>query len=207
MLRKAIGSICSTVRTSTVGFKRADKRITTSRPQSGETENTKPTDITSEQKLPDDEIHNPLKSGESPNKDNVSEGFRHKLEMLEKSIEENPKDTLKIREYADLLTAAHKKDKAIEYYQKVLDINPGRTDILFSLSFIYYSSGELYKAEAETKKILSFEPGNTNAQYNLGAISAGKGNKEKAREIWTKLVEEYADDEIGIRAKKSIEKL
>jgi len=34
--------------------------------QSGETENTKPPDITSEQKLPDDEIHNPLKSGESP---------------------------------------------------------------------------------------------------------------------------------------------
>ena len=43
------------------------------------------------------------------------------------------------------------------------------------------------------------------SEYNLGAIAAGKGNKEKAREIWTKLVEEYADDEIGIRAKKSIE--
>ena len=175
--------------------------------QSGETENTNPTDITSEQKLPDDEIHNPLKSGESPNKDNVSEGFRHKLEMLEKSIEENPKDTLKIREYADLLAAAHKTDKAIEYYQKLLDINPRRTDILFSLSFIYYSSGDLDRAEAETKKILSFEPDNPNAQYNLGAIAAGKGDKEKAKEIWTKLVEKYADDEIGIRAKNSLEKL
>ena len=175
--------------------------------QSGETENMKPKDVTSEQKLPDDEIHNPLKSGESPNKDNVSEGFRHKLEMLEKSIEENPNDTLKIREYADLLAAAHKKDKAIEYYQKLLDINPRRTDILFSLSFIYYSSGDLDKAEAETKKILTFEPGNANAQYNLGAIAAGKGDKEKAREIWTKLVEKYAGDEIGIRAKNSIEKL
>ncbi len=175
--------------------------------QSGDTENTKPIDVTSEQKLPDDEIHNPLKSGESPNKDNVSEGFKHKLEMLEKSIEENPKDTLKIREYADLLAAAHKKDKAIEYYQKLLDINPRRTDILFSLSFIYYSSGDLDKAEAETKKILTFEPDNANAQYNLGAIAAGKGDKEKAREIWTKLVEKYADDEIGIRAKNSIEKL
>jgi tetratricopeptide (TPR) repeat protein len=175
--------------------------------QSSNTDNTKPIDITSEQKLPDDEIHNPLNSGESPNKDNVSEGFKHKLEVLEKSIEENPKDTLKIREYADLLAAAHKKDKAIEYYQKLLDINPRRTDILFSLSFIYYSSGELDKAEAETKKILAFEPDNANAQYNLGAITAGKGDKEGAREIWTKLVELYADDEIGTRAKNSIEKL
>ena len=175
--------------------------------QSSKPENTKPVDITSEQKLPDDEIHKPLKSGESPNKGNVSEGFKHKLEMLEKSIKENPKDTLKIREYADLLAAAHKKDEAIKYYQKLLDINPRRTDILFSLSFIYYSSGDLDKAEAETKKILSFEPDNVNAQYNLGAISAGKGAKDKAKEIWTKLVEKYPDDEIGIRARNSIEKL
>ena len=176
--------------------------------QSGSTENTNPVDITSEQKIPDDEIHKPLKSGgEAPNKDNVSEGFKHKLEMLEKSIEENPKDTLKIREYADLLAAAHKKDKAIEYYQKLLDINPRRTDILFSLSFIYYSSGDLDMAETETKKILSFEPDNVNAQYNLGAISAAKGAKNEAREIWKKIVEEHPDDEIGIRAKNSIEKL
>jgi tetratricopeptide (TPR) repeat protein len=175
--------------------------------QSSKMENTKPIDITSEQKIPDDEIHNPLKSDDAPNKDNVSEGFRHKLEMLEKSIKENPKDTLKIREYADLLAAAHKKDKAIEYYQKLLDINPKRTDILFSLSFIYYSSGDLDKAEVETKKILSFEPGNVNAHYNLGAIAAGKGDKERAREIWTNLAEKYPDDEIGIRAKNSIEKL
>jgi tetratricopeptide (TPR) repeat protein len=175
--------------------------------QSSKTENTQPVDVTSEQKLPDDEIHNPLKSGESPSKDNVSEGFRQKLEMLEKSIEENPNDTLKIREYADFLAAAHKTDKAIEYYQKLLDINPRQTDILFALSFIYYSSGDLDKAAVETKKILSFEPDNANAQYNLGAIAAGKGDKEKAREIWTKLVEKYPDSEIGIKAKKSIEKL
>jgi len=175
--------------------------------QSNKTKDTLPIDVTSEQKIPDDDIHNQLESGESPNKNNVSEGFKQKLEMLEKSIEENPKDTLKIREYADLLAAAHKIDKAIEYYQKVLDINPRRTDILFSLSFIYYSSGDLDKAEAETKKILSIEPDNANAQYNLGAIAAGKGDKEKAREIWTKLVEKYADREIGTRAKNSIEKL
>ena len=175
--------------------------------QSGKTDNSNPEDFTSKQNLPDDAIHNPLKSGDMPNKDNVSEGFKHKLEMLEKSIQENPNDTLKIREYADLLAAAHKKDKAIEYYNKLLEINPRRTDIMFSLSFIYYSSGDIKNAELETKKILSIEPDNVNARYNLGAIFAAKGDKDKAREIWTKLMEQHSDEEIGIRAKNSIEKL
>ena len=120
--------------------------------QSSNTDNTKPIDITSEQKLPDDEIHNPLNSGESPNKDNVSEGFKHKLEMLEKSIEENPMDTLKIREYADLLAAAHKKDKAIEYYQKLLDINPRRTDILFHFLLFTTVPGISIKQKQKQKK-------------------------------------------------------
>ncbi len=169
--------------------------------------NLKPEDITAQQKLPDDEIHNPFTSEESPGKDNVSEGFRHKLEMLKKSVEENPTDTLKIREYADILAAAHQKEQAIEYYRKILNIDPTRTDILFSLSFIYYSIGNLDEAEIQTNKILAIYPENANAQYNLGAISAGKGNREKAKEIWMKIIEQHPDKEVGIKAKKSIEKL
>lgn len=175
--------------------------------QRGEQGNLKQEDKTAQQELPDDEIHNPFKTKESPGKDNVSEGFRHKLEMLKKSVEENPTDTLKIREYADMLAAAHQKELAIEYYQKILNIDANRTDILFSLSFIYYSIGNLDEAEVQTNKILAIDPENTNAQYNLGAISAGKGNTEKAKEIWMKITEQHPDDEVGIKAKNSIEKL
>ncbi len=175
--------------------------------QKGEQGNLKPEDITAQREIPDDEIHNPFKSEESPGKDNVSEGFRHKLEMLKKSVEENPADTLKIREYADMLAAAHQKEQAIEYYHKILNIDPTRTDILFSLSFIYYSIGNLDEAEIKTNKILTIDPENANAQYNLGAISAGKGNREKAKEIWMKITEQHPDKEVGIKAKKSIEKL
>lgn len=169
--------------------------------------NITPEDITAQQKLPDDEIHKPFNSEVSPGKDNVSEGFRHKLEILKKSVEDNPTDTLKMREYADLLASAHQKAQAIEYYQKILSLDPTRTDVLFSLSFIYYSIGNLDEAEIQTNKILAIYPDNPNAQYNLGAISAGKGNREKAKEIWMKIAEQHPGEEVGIKAKKSIEKL
>jgi len=171
------------------------------------TENTQPEEISTKQNLPDDDIHNPFKSDGAPNKDNVSQGFLHKLEMLKKAIDANPQDTTKMREYADLLSAAHKQKEAIEYYKKILSIDPKRTDILFSLSFIYYSLGEFDKAEELTQKILVIKPNNLNAQYNLGAIAATRGDKEKAREIWEKIVKQYPNEEVGIKAANSLNKL
>ena len=174
--------------------------------QSGSDEVVKET-VSNEGKIPEDDIHKPLRSGEQPNKDNVSEGFKHRVDVLKKAIEENPNDTTSLRKYADLLAAAHMSEEAIRYYNKILQIDPNRTDILFSLSFIHHSQGDMKSAEDYTNRILVIEPDNANALYNLGAISATNGETEKAKEIWRKLVEQYPDKEIGIRAKNSVEKL
>ena len=163
--------------------------------------------VSNESKIPDDDIHKPLKSGEQPNKNNVSEGFKHQVDVLKKAIEENPNDTTSLRKYADLLTAAHMKKEALDYYDRILTIDPNRTDILFSLSFIHYSQGDLKSAEDYTNRILTIDPDNTNALYNLGAISARNGETEKAREIWRKLANQNPDDDIGVRAKNSLKKL
>lgn len=157
--------------------------------------------------IPDDSIHNPLRSGDSPSKKNVSAEFRHRVEMLKKAIEENPNDTTSLREYADLLTAAHMQQESLEYYKRILDFDPNRIDILFSLSFIYYSLGDMKNAGSFTNRIIVIEPENANALYNLGAISATIGDTKKAKEIWTKLARKYPDTGIGKRSKNSVEKL
>ena len=129
------------------------------------------------------------------------------MAMLQNEVEKNPTDTTKLLEYADLLAAAHKQKEAIEYYQQILSINSNRIDVLFSLSFIYYTLGDLNKSEEETKRILAIDPENNDAKYNLGAIAATKGDKEKATDIWQRLAEKYPEDEIGIKAKNSLERL
>lgn len=174
--------------------------------QSENIENTLNENLNTQQ-MPNDEIHSQLKSGETPGKNNVSQEFKHKMAMLQNEVEKNPTDTTKLLEYADLLAAAHKQKEAIEYYQQILSINSNRIDVLFSLSFIYYTLGDLNKSEEETKRILAIDPENNDAKYNLGAIAATKGDKEKARDIWQRLAEKYPEDEIGIKAKNSLERL
>lgn len=175
---------------------------------SNDSKKVAPVDIANKQ-MPADELHKGLNNPTTPppTKENVSEGFKHELNALEKEFNNNPKDTSVIRKYADLLAASHKQDEAIPLYEKILKINPHRTDILFSLSFIYYNKGDFFNAEETTKKILIYDKKNSQALYNIGAIAASKGDSRKAREIWTKLITDYPTSETAGLAKESLGKL
>lgn len=175
--------------------------------QTNNNEKTK-VDITNKE-MPKDDVHSKLKSGmnQNPSGLNVSEEVKHKLEVMKKDVEANPADTLKIREYADFLAAAHHPEEAIVYYQKILEKDKSRKDIYFGMTFVYYNQGNLAKAEEVTRQMLTLFPDDPMVNYNVGAIEATKGNKEKAREIWTKLIEEYPTDKTAELAKNSLNKL
>ena len=159
--------------------------------------------------MPEDETHKGLQNRVTPipSKENVSENFKHEIMALKKAIDESPNDTAALKGYAELLVASHKPAEAIPLYDRILMKYPKRTDVLFSLSFIYFNNGNFRKAEEETKKILSYDKKNIQAQYNLGAIAASRGNSEEARHIWTKLLNDYPNSELSEMAKGSLNKL
>ncbi len=159
------------------------------------------------QEVPNDDIHNGLKNGQAPNKSNVSADIIRKMEELKKAAEENPNDTLKLKEYADFLSEAHKPDEAVKYYQKILKVNPKRTDILFSLSFIYYNKQDYNKSEEFTNRILSYDKNNPLALYNLGAIAATRGDKNKAETIWNEIIKKNPNTEAAKTAEESLSNL
>ena len=76
-----------------------------------------PQDVANKE-IPNDDIHNGLKNGDTPNKSNVSADIMHKMEELKKGTEENPDDTLKLKEYADFLTEMNRK--AYHFYRLLL---------------------------------------------------------------------------------------
>ncbi len=164
---------------------------------------------TENQQMPNDDIHKNLDNPmtETPTKDNVSANVTHQMEMLKKEVEKSPNDTTKLKEYADFLSAAHQPEKAIPYYEQILNKDPKRTDILFSLTFIYYNQKDLGKAEEMTNKILSYDKNNEQALYNLGAIEATKGNKEKARQIWTDLINQDPNSQTSQMAENALKSL
>lgn len=165
--------------------------------------------IEQNQNMPDDDVHSQLKNqgSNSPGKENVSEEYRIKLTELKDAVDKNPADTLAMRSYADFLSASHKMNEAITYYQKILEINPKRSDIYFSLALIYYKKQDFAKCEEVNNKVLSFEPKNQMALYNLGAIAATQGKKEKAKEFWNKVISINSESETAQLAVESLGKL
>jgi tetratricopeptide (TPR) repeat protein len=167
------------------------------------------TSLNNEQVMPDDDVHKQLKNemNSSPGKENVSEGYKKKLAELEQAVKDNPNDTTALKSYADYLSASHKMNEAITYYEKILEINPKRSDVYFALALIYYNKQDFIKCEEVNVKVLSFDPENQMALYNIGAVAATQGNKEKAKEFWKKVVSINAESETGKLAKESLGKL
>ena len=165
--------------------------------------------LTNDQTMPDDDVHKQLKSqgSNSPGKENVSEEYRKRLADLKEAVDKNPSDTLAMRNYADFLSASHKMNEAIPYYEKILAVNPKRADIYFSLALIYYNKQDFLKCEEANNKVLVFEPKNQMALYNLGAIAATQGKKDKAKEFWNMVMNINPESETGKLAKESLAKL
>ncbi len=167
-----------------------------------------PADI-QQQEMPQDEIHQGLgnPTGEQPSSANVLESVKERMKKLEDEIAKNPDDTVRIREYANFLLAAHRPDQALKYYNMILNKNPKRADILLSVTSIYFNKGDYKKAEETTMKILEFHKDNLEAKYNLGVIYAVTGRKEEAKKLWSDIINKYPESDVGKMAKSSITKL
>jgi tetratricopeptide (TPR) repeat protein len=160
--------------------------------------------------MPQDDIHKGIQGSPNsppPSSQNVSESFKHELNSLKDEVNRNPDDTVAMKKYADLLVASHKPRESIALYENILKKNPKRIDILFSLSFVYFNSGDFSKAEEVTNKILHLDRKNQQAQYNLGAIAASNGNSEDARRIWTKLLSENPNSDLSSMINESLKNL
>ena len=169
------------------------------------------TNISSElnQNMPNDDVHkNLMKQGENqPSKENVSEEYRIKMAELKAEVEKNPDDTLALKKYADFLSASHKMNDAITYYEKILKVDQKRADIRFGLAVIYFHKQDYAKCEDENNKVLSFDPKNQMALYNLGAVAATKGEINKAKDYWNQVININPKSETGKLAEESLKKL
>lgn len=156
--------------------------------------------------MPQDEIHKGL-DPHNPSGSNVSSEVKMRMDELRKEYESNPQDTLKMKNYADFLAMAHKPDQAVPLYEKILQKDPKRTDVRFSLALIHYNRSDFPKAEEIINKVLDYDKKNAQAKYNLGAIAATKGDKEKAKQLWTDLIKESPNTETAKMADESLKAL
>jgi tetratricopeptide (TPR) repeat protein len=157
--------------------------------------------------IPDDDIHQSFESNGQPSSTNVTPEFKSKMNELDSYIAENPSDTVKLREYAELLAAAHNEDKAVELYNKILKIDKNRIDVLTQLAILHFNKSDFIKANEYLTKILNIDPQNLQAKYNLGVVEARIGDIAAAKKQWEDLLKNHPNTKMSDMAKESLEKL
>ncbi|MBA4317657.1 MAG: hypothetical protein C0412_04585, partial [Flavobacterium sp.] len=109
---------------------------------------------------PNDDIHKGMGGMGGQKMGAMSEAFKKKEADMKAELDKNPNDTLKIREYAEFLMAAHKPMESLKYLEQIMSKDPKRVDILLAITFIYHVQKNYDKAEEATNRILAVDKNN-----------------------------------------------
>lgn len=124
----------------------------------------------------------------APSKTNVTPSYSERVEMLKKSVAENPSNAPHIIALAQLLMDGHQNREAIQYFEKGAKLQPRNDSLLLDLSVCYFNERQYASALKTTEKILSLNPGHPRALYNKGAIYAAMNRNDDAIAVWKELL-------------------
>ncbi len=157
--------------------------------------------------VPNDDIHKGMGGMGNQKMGAMSEAFKKKEAEMKAELDKNPNDTLKIREYAEFLMAAHKPAESLKYLEQIVSKDPRRIDILLAITFIYHLQKNYDKAEEATNRILAIDKNNQNASFNMGIIQEAKGNKERAKQIWNDVIKRFPNTDAAKLSKEALDAL
>lgn len=80
-------------------------------------------------------------------------------------------------------------DKALEIFNKVLELNPNYIKALEARAVIYMQKGETELAEKDLEKAISLEPENARLYFRLGQVYYRKKDLDKALELFSKAID------------------
>ena len=86
-------------------------------------------------------------------------------------------------------TAEGKLDRAIEFYQKALELNPNYQDSYLNLGIVLRRQGKLEEAIAQYEKAIEIQPSFADAYLSLGNIYCQLAEYPKVRDLWQKALE------------------
>jgi predicted Zn-dependent protease len=147
-------------------------------------------------------------STESPHGSGAPVPFMQKLAEYKARLEKDPKDIEALVFMGNANYDIQRFEKAKEFYQKALEVDPNNTHVRTDLASSYRSLGETDQALEELNKVLKSDPKHEVALYNSGIILLNdKNDAEKATAAWEKLVQLKPNDPLSEELKKKISEL
>jgi cytochrome c-type biogenesis protein CcmH/NrfG len=111
------------------------------------------------------------------------------IAALEDRTRQNPKDVEALTQLGHLYFDTGQPSKAIEVYEKSLELNSTRPDVWTDLGVMYRRSGDSQRAVETFRKALSLKPDHQIALFNTGVVLMHDLNDlAGALQSWEKLV-------------------
>lgn len=125
---------------------------------------------------------------------------------LEAELKSDPKNEALLIQLGNLYSDHRAYPKAIEYYNRALQLNPRNVNVRTDLGTAYWYAGSPQKAVAAYKKALSIDPSHIQTLFNLGVVYKD-GLKDYARAIavWEKILKFHPDSPETTRVEHMIE--
>lgn len=141
-----------------------------------------------------------------------------RIASLEEQVKKDPKSVEgwiqlgnAYYDYEKLTGDKNAAGKAIESYQKALELDPKRVSVRVDMATKYFSMGQVETATAEAQKAIETDPKFANAYFNLGVFLNAQGKNNEAIAAYEKYLElepkgegaDLAKERIGV-LKKSV---
>lgn len=103
----------------------------------------------------------------------------------------DPRNPDKNARVGDFYFDSHVYQKAIQYYETSVKLNPGNANVLTDLGTAYFYTGDPNTAVTKFQQALKVNPSHANALFNLGIVRwQGLKDPKGAIEAWEKLLKE-----------------
>ena len=120
--------------------------------------------------------------------------FMARVTEYKDRLEKNPSDVEAMVFLGNANYDITRFEKASEYYQQVLELDPTNIHVRTDLATSYFNLGNTKNALAEIRKVLGLSPAHETALFNLGVILLqAEGDKAGAIEAWERLIREHPD--------------
>ncbi len=132
----------------------------------------------------------PRQANISSSSQSISTEQSARMLVLEREVENNPKNLAAWLDLGNLYFDTHKYQNSIGAYTKYLNLNPNNADVWTDLGIMYRRSKNPAEAISCFDKAIEWDPQHEQAFFNKGIVQFyDLGNREAAMQTWQELIQ------------------
>ena len=132
---------------------------------------------------------NPVSPHPRPTMEQMQQMAAVQTSALIEKLKTDPKNTMLLMQVAGIYKSGHQFKDAVEYYDKVLKIEPKNVAARTEMASCLYYNGDVDGALTQLHQSLKYKPTDPNSLFNLGLITwKGKNDPTTAIATWEQLL-------------------